>query len=38
MVGHCEGKELLSVPVLPEPPVPHVSREGGMLHSSPRPT
>lgn len=38
MVGHCEGKELLSAPILPEPPDPHVRQEGGMLHSSPRPT
>lgn len=38
MVGHCEGKELLSVPVLPHPPVPAASQEGRMLHSSPLPS
>lgn len=37
MVGHCEGKELLSVPVLLNPLVPAASQEGGMLHSSPLP-
>lgn len=38
MVGHCEGKELLSAPILLELPDPHVRQEGGMLHSFPRPT
>lgn len=38
MVGHCEGKELLSVPDLPNPPVPAASQEGRMLHSSPLPS
>lgn len=37
MVGHCEGKELLSVPVLLNPQVPAASQDGGMLHSSPLP-
>ena len=36
-MGHCEGKELLSVPVLLDPLSPHASQEGGMLHSSPLP-
>lgn len=38
MVGHCEGKEFLSLSVLPNPPVPAASQEGGKLHSSPLPS
>lgn len=34
MVGYCEGEELSSVPVLPNPPLPTASQEGGRLHSS----
>lgn len=37
VVGHYEGKELLSVPILLDPPSPHASQEGGMLRSSPLP-